>query len=83
MFEGVKFPAKALDYGCTWPKGWTWMCDTLNIMACVGVKPAMLCSFEKFHGRRYKSSVLPYMMPGRRSVNLTVKSVRRWNVVST
>ena len=50
------------------------MCDTLNIMTCVDEKPDMMCSFAKFHGRRCRSPVLPYMMPGRRSVKRTVKS---------
>ena len=50
------------------------MCDTLNIMAWVDEKPDMMCFFETFHGRRYRSPVLPYMMPGRLSVKRTVKS---------
>ena len=74
MFEDVKFPAKAFDYGRRWPEGWTWMCDTLNIMACVDEKPDMMYYFGTFHGRRYGGPVLPYMMPGRRSFNRTVKS---------
>ena len=50
------------------------MCDALNITTRVDEKPDMMCSLEKFHGRRYKRSVLPYMMPGRRSVKRAVKS---------
>ena len=73
MFEGVEFPAKALDYGRTWPDAWTWMCEALSTIARVNEKPEMTSSFEKFHERRYMRHVLPYMMPGRRSVNRAVK----------
>ena len=54
MFEGVEFPAKALDYGRTWPEAWTCMCDAFNIIVRVDDKPDMTCSFERFHGRRYR-----------------------------
>ena len=74
VFDGVDFSAKTLDCGRTWPEAWTWMCDALNIMARVDDKPAMMCSFEKFHGRPYRGPVLPYMMPGRHKVKRTVKS---------
>ena len=50
------------------------MCDALNVMARVAEKPDMTSSFEKFHGRRYRGPVLPYMMPGRRSAKRAVKS---------
>ena len=50
MLDRVEFPAKALDYGRTWPKAWTWVYDVLIIMTRVDEKSAMMCSFEKFHG---------------------------------
>ena len=74
MFDGVEFPAKALNYERTWPEAWTWMCDALNLMARVDEKPGMMCSFEKFHGRPYRGPVLPYMMPGRHKVKRAAKS---------
>lgn len=39
MFDSVNFPAKALDYGRSWPEAWTWMCDAFNAMAWVDEKP--------------------------------------------
>ena len=56
MFDGAGFPAKALDYGRTWPEAWTWMCNALNIMARVDEKPAMMCYFQKFHGSHASTS---------------------------
>ena len=72
-FDGVEFLAKALDYGPSRPEAWTWMCDALNTMARVDEKPAMMCTFEKFHGRPHRGLVLPYMMPGRHKVKRAVK----------
>ena len=43
-------------------------------MACVDEKPDMTCSYEKFHGRRYRVPVLPYMLHGRGSVTQPIKS---------
>ena len=68
MFVGVEVPAKAINYERTWPEASTWMCDALNLMARVGEKPGMMCSFEKFHERPYRGPVLPYKMPGRHKV---------------
>ena len=50
------------------------MCDATKIMARVDEKPDMTSSFEKFHGQRFRGGVLPYMMPGRRIVQQSVKS---------
>ena len=74
MFKSVEFPAKALDYGRTWPETWTWMCDALNIMARVDENPDMTSAFETFHGWRYRGLAVPHMMPGRRRVKRAVKS---------
>ena len=57
MFDGVEFPAKALDYGRTWPEACTWVCDAVYLMAWVDEKPGNLCSFEKFHERPYSGPV--------------------------
>ena len=50
------------------------MCDATKIMARVDEKPDVTSSFEKFHGQRFRGGVLPYMMPGRRSVKRTVNT---------
>ena len=74
MFDGVEFPAKALNYERTWPEAWTRMCDTLNVMVRVDENPGMMCPFEKFLERPYRAPVLPYMMPGRHKVKRAAKS---------
>ena len=74
MFDGVEFPAKALNYERTWPEAWAWMCDALNLMARVDEKPGMMCFFEKLLERPFRGPVLPYMMPGRHKVKRAAKS---------
>ena len=74
MLDGVTIPAKALDFGRTWPEALTWMCDALNIMARADEKPGMMCSFEKSYGRAYRRAVLPNMMPRHHEVKRAVKS---------
>ena len=41
------------------------MCDALNFKARADEKPDMMCSFEKFHKRPYRGTVLSDMMLGR------------------
>ena len=74
MFDGVEFPAKALNHERTWPGAWTWMCDALNLMVRVDQKPGMMCSFDKCNEKPYRGCVLPCMMPGRHKVKRVAKS---------
>ena len=49
------------------------MNDCINTSARVDDKPDMLCPWEKLHGRRPTSLVLPFMMPGFRYANRKAK----------
>lgn len=53
------------------------MYDALNIIARVDEKPGMMCSLYKFHGRLYRSPVVPYICPGRHRVKPAFTSETR------
>lgn len=49
------------------------MYNVLNAMTRVNKKPSMMCSFEKFHERPYRGTVLPYMMPSCHKIEQVVE----------
>jgi len=72
-FPDLQFPKKALQWQSIWPEAFSWMNDCLNISARVDDKPNMLCPWEKLHGKRPSSLVLPFMMPGVRHTRRKTK----------
>ena len=62
-FPDLQFPSKARTWQAIWPEAFSWMNDCPNITVRVDDKPHMLSPWEKLHGKRPSSLVLPFMMP--------------------